>query len=80
MLKYIQSISIFLIMQSAIFANELSPNVILEKAIKRIDGIDHMEGQYFVQLLDCGGLGQCHTEEEIEVLYKTLCRKSIYQL
>ena len=47
---------------------------------ERIDGIDHMEGQYFVQLLDCGGLGQCHTEEEIEVLYKTLCRKSIYQL
>ena len=41
MLKYIQSISIFLIMQSAISANELSPNEILEKAIKRIDGIDH---------------------------------------
>ena len=38
-----------------------------------------MEGQYFVQLLDCGGLGQCFTEEEVEVLYKTLCRKSIYQ-
>ena len=41
MLKYIQSISIFLIMQSAISANDLSPNEILEKAIKRIDWIDH---------------------------------------
>ena len=41
MLKYIQSISIFLIMQSAIYANELSANETLEKAIKRIDGIDH---------------------------------------
>ena len=40
---------------------------------------NQMEGQYFVQLLDCGGLGQCFTEEEVEVLYKTLCRKSIYQ-
>ena len=44
-----------------------------------LEGINQMEGQYFVQLLDCGGLGQCFTEEEVEVLYKTLCRKSIYQ-
>ena len=43
-----------------------------------LEGINQMEGQYFVQLLDCGGLGQCTTEEEIEVLYKTLTRKSIY--
>lgn len=43
----------------------------------KIRGID--DGCYLVQLLDCGGLGQCTTEEEIEVLYKTLTRKSIYK-
>ena len=43
-----------------------------------LEGINQMEGQYFVQLLDCGGLGQCTTEEEIEILYKILTKKSIY--
>ena len=42
-----------------------------------IRGIEN--GCFFVQLLDCNGLGQCTTEEEIEVLYKTLTRKSIYK-
>ena len=41
MRKYIQSISILLILQLAICADALSPNQILEKAIKRMDGIDH---------------------------------------
>ena len=42
-----------------------------------IRGIE--KGCFVVQLLDCNGLGQCTTEEEIEVLYKTLTRKSIYK-
>ena len=41
MRKYIQSISILLILQLAICADALSPSQILEKAIKRMDGIDH---------------------------------------
>ena len=41
MRKYIQSISILLILQLAICAEALSPSQILEKAIKRMDGIDH---------------------------------------
>ena len=44
---------------------------------KKIRGIE--KGCFVVQLLDCNGLGQCTTEEEIEVLYKTLTRKSIYK-
>ena len=42
----------------------------------KIRGIE--KGCYVVQLLDCGGLGQCTTEEEIEILYKILTKKSIY--
>lgn len=42
----------------------------------RIPGI--AKGTYGVQLLDCNGLGSCTTEEEIEILYKTLTKKSIY--
>ena len=45
--------------------------------VDKIRGIE--KGCYVVQLLDCNGLGQCTTEEEIEVLYKTLTRKSIYK-
>ena len=41
MRKYIQSISILLILQLAICADSLSPNQVLEKAIKRLDNIDH---------------------------------------
>ena len=36
------------------------------------------KGTYGVQLLDCNGLGSCTTKEEIEILYKTLTKKSIY--
>lgn len=42
----------------------------------RIPGIT--SDSYGVQLLDCNGLGTCTTEEEIEILYKTLTKKSIY--
>ena len=42
----------------------------------KIRGVE--KGCYVVQLLDCGGLGQCTTEEEIEILYKILTKKSIY--
>ena len=45
--------------------------------VDKIRGIE--KGCFVVQLLDCNGLGQCTTEEEIEVLYKTLTRKSIYK-
>ena len=41
MQKYIQSISILLILQLAICADVLSPNQVLEKAIKRLNDIDH---------------------------------------
>jgi hypothetical protein len=43
----------------------------------KIRGVE--KGCYVVQLLDCNGLGQCSTEEEIEILYKILTRKSIYE-
>ena len=45
--------------------------------VDKIRGIE--KGCYVVQLLDCNGLGQCTTEEEIEVLYKTLTKQSIYK-
>ena len=41
MQKYIQSISILLILQLAICADALAPNQMLEKAIKRLNDIDH---------------------------------------
>jgi hypothetical protein len=42
----------------------------------KIKGLER--GCYVVQLLECGGLGQCTTEEEIEILYRVLTKKSIY--
>ena len=42
MLNYAKSISIFLILQLAIcFSSEISASEILEKSIRRLDGIDH---------------------------------------
>ena len=36
-------------------------------------------GQYFVEILDFDGLGFCTTEEELEILYKSLTGKYIEQ-
>jgi len=36
-------------------------------------------GQYIVSLYDYNGLGECTTEEEIEILYKALTGQDIYE-
>lgn len=53
-----------------------SPQLISTANTDRFPGMQ--KGTYGVQLLDCNGLGSCTTEEEIEILYKTLTKKSIY--
>jgi hypothetical protein len=36
------------------------------------------KGQYFVQIHDFFDLGICFSEEEIEILYRSMCNKDIY--
>ena len=36
-------------------------------------------GQYFIEILDFDGLGFCTTEEELEILYRSLTGKYIEQ-
>ena len=37
------------------------------------------EGQYITTLFDYNGLGECYTEEQIEILYKALTGQDIYE-
>jgi len=47
-------------------ANDESEELMLQK------------GQYVIELLNMGGLGYCESEEEIELLYRSMTGRDIY--
>ena len=54
-----------------------APCFISNTSNQKLKGLE--EGEYVVELNDFGGLGFCSSEEEIEVLYEMLTKKSIYK-
>lgn len=53
-----------------------APILISSPSNQSVRGLE--KGEYVVEMHDFNGLGFCTSEEEIEVLYKVLTKKSIY--
>jgi hypothetical protein len=61
--------------ESELDLNNGCPVLISSLSNEKINGLK--KGQYFVQLHDFFDLGICFSEEEIEILYRSLCSKDI---
>lgn len=57
------------------FAPQLVSNASDDTKILREVGLK--PGQFFVEMLDMDGLGFCKTEEELEILYRSLTQEDI---
>ncbi len=61
---------------NSIELNNGCPTLVSSLSNEKINGLK--KGQYFVQIHDFFDLGICFSEEEIEILYRSLCSKDIY--
>lgn len=52
------------------------PALLSSLSNEKINGLK--KGQYFIQIHDFFDLGICFSEEEVEILYRSLCNKDIY--